>query len=125
MKNMEAKMVTVGISWIELVPSIQCLTTFLSKSYIPMGSAGGDLLSLLRSYLDDRRIKIRVNGTCSKASTPYFINSGVPQGSIIGPLLFLLYINGISDVHYICTPTIVPCFSPLLSTEECNKTYPK
>ena len=51
-----------------------------------------DLVKLVGNYLSDRRQRVVVPGT--KSSLKY-ICAGVPQGSILGPLLFLLYVNDI------------------------------
>lgn len=50
----------------------------------------GVSLSLIASYLHDRIQVVKVNGTRSQ---PIKTNVGVPQGSILGPLLFILYKN--------------------------------
>ena len=47
-------------------------------------------MSLLNSYLSNRSQKCHINGFLSSEKT---IRCGVPQGSILGPLFFLLYIN--------------------------------
>jgi hypothetical protein len=52
----------------------------------------GKLLEWLKSYLAKRTFQVKVGGCLSKV---YDISSGVPQGSNLGPLLFLLYINDI------------------------------
>ena len=57
---------------------------------------GVDDLALVwfRSYLTDRKQRCFVNGQFSNSS---FITKGVPEGSIIGPLLFLVYINDLPN----------------------------
>lgn len=45
---------------------------------------------LLESYLKNRQQRVKINGHQSQFKT---VTSGVPQGTILGPLLFILYIN--------------------------------
>ena len=79
------------------------------KSY----GISGQIFGLISSF-SNRQLQVVLNG---KSSQEYPVNAGVPQGSILGPTLFLLYINDLPD-DVICNIAIYADDTALYS--KCN-----
>ena len=60
----------------------------------------GKVLTWIESFLTNRQQRVLVDNHSSQWSS---VSSGVPQGSILGPLLFLIYVNDIS--YNLSSPT--------------------
>ena len=71
----------------------------------------GQVFALISSFLSNRRLRVVLDG---KSSQEYPVNVGVPKGSILGPTLFLLYINDLPN-DVICNIAIYTDDSTLYS----------
>jgi hypothetical protein len=92
----------------------------LKKLYHLFGTSGC-LLDWLESYLQSRKQRVIINGAFSDWAP---VSSGVPQGSIIGPQLFLLYINDMPLVASHSTVALFAddskCFKPITCITDCQ-----
>jgi hypothetical protein len=62
----------------------------------------GTPLKLLASYLNNRCQKVRINNNgINYTSSTKKISMGVPQGSILGPLLFIIYVNDLASLPHL------------------------
>ena len=93
------------------VPHKLLLDTLSSTGLPPL------LIYWLRNYLSNRLQRVVINGQSSRHS---LVLSGVPQGSIFGPLLFILYINGLSNIPLSPTAKLILYADDILLYIPCN-----
>ena len=81
----------------------------------------------MKSYLADRKQSVCIDGSMSP---PLDIRYGVPQGSILGPLLYIIFTNDIPDLvhkHPISVneplPYCSPCGSIVSYVDDCTFSY--
>lgn len=81
--------------FMDLSKAVDCVNHDILMRKLERMGIRGLALNLFGSYLCNRQLIVNVNEMKSKSTT---INIGVPQGSVIGPILYLLYVNDIGKL---------------------------
>lgn len=93
--NIDKGNIVLGI-FIDLKKAFDTVSHKLLLKKLEVIGLAGSALKMFESYLSNRSQVVRIDRTTQ--SPPHVISCGVPQGSILGPLLFLVYINNMREL---------------------------
>jgi hypothetical protein len=102
-EQIESKDITIGI-YIDLTKAFDLVNHKMLISKLQSYGIRGTALELMKSYLSERSQYTKVD--CTKSDIKK-IQCGVPQGSVLGPLFFLIFVN---DMQY-CTKAKLRLFA--------------
>ena len=84
----------IAVVFLDLKKAFDTVDHTILISKLAVHGIGGASIEWLKSYLSERNQKCFLNGSLSNSCV---LSCGIPQGTILGPLLFLLYINDLPN----------------------------
>ena len=117
----------VGGIFCDLHKAFDCVNHDILLSKVEFYGISGKAKDLIKSYLQGRCQRTLVDYDSKKYYSEWeIVTDGVPQGSILGPLLFLLYVNNIPNViSDISNPILYADDTSLIITNSDSQTFEK
>ena len=97
-KKMDTKLPTL-VAYIDFRKAFDCVQHVILLDKLDQLGLGKAVIDWVESYLSDRCQRVFANGIRSSFQS---ITQGVPQGSVLGPLFYIIYANNISNVINKC-----------------------